>query len=191
MKYSNNLKCILFLFVSLFPLSLMAQTREYNLVVENAKISINGRTLKGMNINGQVPAPKLEFTEGDDAIIHVKNNSSEITSLHWHGLLVPAEMDGVPGLNGFGGIKPGESFTYRFRIRQNGTYWYHSHSDAQEARGLYGPLIIYPKDTPKTPEQVILLTDFTDEQPKDILNNLKANAGHYNNNRTYIGWFCC
>lgn len=182
------------LITTVFGLSLSSQcafaaTREYNLVVENAKISINGRTLKGMNINGQVPAPKLEFTEGDDAIIHVKNNSSEITSLHWHGLLVPAEMDGVPGLNGFGGIKPGESFTYRFHIRQNGTYWYHSHSDAQEARGLYGPLIIYPKDTPKTPEQVILLTDFTDEQPKDILNNLKANAGHYNNNRRTLGDF--
>ena len=70
--------------------------------------------------------------------------SSEITSLHWHGLLVPAEMDGVPGLNGFGGIKPGESFTYKFHIRQSATYWYHSHSDAQEARGLYGALIIYP-----------------------------------------------
>lgn len=174
---------------SLLPIYAFAQTREYNLVVDDAKIAINGRVLKGMNINGQVPAPLLEFNEGEDAVIHVKNNSSEITSLHWHGLLVPGEMDGVPGLNGFKGIKPNESFTYKFKIRQNGTYWYHSHSDAQEARGLYGPLIIYPKDSEKPNQHIILLSDFTDEQPKKILNNLKANAGHYNINRRTFGDF--
>lgn len=189
MKFKNQFIAILIANVSLIPIQAMAEKREYNLIVDDAKISINGRVLKGMNINGQVPAPLLEFNEGDDAVINVKNNSSEITSLHWHGLLVPAEMDGVPGLNGFMGIKPNESFTYKFKIRQSGTYWYHSHSDAQEARGLYGPLIIYPKEGEKTKEHIILLSDFTDEQPKKILNNLKANAGHYNINRRTIGDF--
>ena len=169
-----------------------AETREYNLVVENAKISINGRTLKGMNINGQVPAPKLEFTEGDDAIIHVKNVSSEITSLHWHGLLVPAEMDGVPGLNGFGGIKPGESFTYKFHIRQSGTYWYHSHSGFQEQEGVFGAIIIEPKI--KDPyeydrEYVISLSDWSDEKPSSVYRKIKLSSSYYNFKQRTVGDF--
>lgn len=178
-------------FVSLFPLYAHAEVREYNLEIKDKTIVVNGRSLKGMAINGQVPAPRLDFTEGDDAVINVTNHSSETTSLHWHGLLVPAEMDGVPGLNYFGGIKPNESFTYKFKIRQSGTYWYHSHSGGQEARGLYGPLIIAPKEENQNVKNdyTLLLSDFSNEQPSKVLNKLKTQAENYNQHQRTLGDF--
>lgn len=179
------------LFAQICALPAYAEVREYNLIIKDQKITIGDKTIKGMSINDSVPAPTLNFTEGDDAIIKVENQSSETTSLHWHGLLVPAEMDGVPGLNYFGGIKPNESFTYKFKIRQSGTYWYHSHSGGQEARGLYGALIIDPKEAVSKPEReyTILLSDFSGEDPLAITNNLKVDAGHYNDQKRTLGDF--
>lgn len=167
-----------------------AAAREYHLVIDDAQVRVAGRTAEGMTINGALPGPTLRFTEGEDAVIHVRNDTDEPTSLHWHGLIVPAEMDGVPGMNGFPGIAPGESFTYRFTIRQSGTYWYHSHSGLQEQMGVYAPLIIEPA-TPEaaSPDRdyVVFLSDFTAEHPRRILNNLKVDSGYYNNNHRTVG----
>ncbi|MBY0565495.1 MAG: copper resistance system multicopper oxidase [Hyphomonadaceae bacterium] len=169
-----------------------AQAREYSLVIDDARVSVAGRSAEGMLINGQLPGPTLRFTEGEEAVIHVRNDSDAPTSLHWHGLLVPAAMDGAPGFSGFRAIEPGETFTYRFPIRQHGTYWYHSHSGGQEQMGLYAPLIIdpaTPEANPPDRDYVVFLSDFTTEHPDRILNNLKVDAGYYNNNHRTIGDF--
>lgn len=169
-----------------------AQAREYHLVIDDARVSVAGRSAEGMLINGELPGPTLRFTEGEEAVIHVRNDSDEPTSLHWHGLLVPAAMDGAPGFSGFRAIEPGRSFTYRFPIRQNGTYWYHSHSGGQEQMGLYAPLIIdpaTPEANPPERDYVVFLSDFTTERPDRILNNLKVDPGYYNNNHRTIGDF--
>jgi FtsP/CotA-like multicopper oxidase with cupredoxin domain len=169
-----------------------ANAREYNLVIDDARIEIAGRSADGMTINGQLPGPTLRFTEGEEAVIHVRNDSDAPTSLHWHGLIVPAAMDGAPGFSGFQAIAPGASFTYRFPIRQNGTYWYHSHSGGQEQMGLYAPLIIDPA-TPEAQapdrDYVLFLSDFTNENPDRILNNLKVDPGYYNYNHRTLGDF--
>lgn len=165
---------------------------EYNLVIDDAEIRIAGRTADGMMVNDQIPGPLLRFTEGEDVVIHVRNESDEPTSVHWHGLILPGEMDGVPGFNGFPGIAPGETFTYRFTIRQNGTYWYHSHSSFQEQSGVYGPLIIdqaTPEASSPDRDYVVFLSDFTSENPARILNNLKVDPGYYNYNHRTIGDF--
>jgi CopA family copper-resistance protein len=129
-----------------------------------------------------VPGPLLRFREGDDAIIHVTNTLSEDTSLHWHGILLPYDMDGVPEVS-FPGIRPGETFTYRFPIRQFGTYWYHSHSGFQEQRGVYGPLIIEPREPEPFEydrEHVVMLSDWTDENPDRVFAKLKKQSDYYN-----------
>lgn len=166
--------------------------QEYHLVIDDARIEVAGRVAEGMTINGQLPGPTLRFTEGEDAVIHVRNDSDAPTSLHWHGLFVPAEMDGAPGFSGFQAIQPGQSFTYRFPIRQRGTYWYHSHSGGQEQMGLYAPLIIEPatpENTPPDRDYVVFLSDFTTEHPDRILNILKVDSGYYNNNHRTVGDF--
>jgi FtsP/CotA-like multicopper oxidase with cupredoxin domain len=142
-------------------------------------------------INHSIPGPTLVFKEGDDAEIRVKNSTDETTSIHWHGLLLPGNMDGVPGLNGFHGINPNETFTYKFKIRQAGTYWYHSHSNFQEQQGMYGALIINPKKEIQQfdREYVLVLSDATKEDPKTILNNLKIDSGYYNYNKRTIFTF--
>src|SRR5690606_31888078 len=130
-----------------------------------------GKTVKRITVNGKFPAPLLEFEEGDDAVIHVQNNlKNQDTSLHWHGLLLPGLMDGVPGLNAFQGINPKESFAYRFKVGQIGTYWYHAHSKGQEQDGLYGALVIYPKAQTPVPEHekpereyVVMLSDLHEQ----------------------------
>jgi FtsP/CotA-like multicopper oxidase with cupredoxin domain len=122
-----------------------AKTVEYNLTIAEEKVNITGRTVTGMTINGGIPGPTLRFTEGDTAVMHVTNSMDVPTSIHWHGLLVPPDMDGVPFIS-FPPIKPGTTFTYRFPIRQTGTYWYHSHSGLQEQRGLFGAIVILPKE---------------------------------------------
>jgi FtsP/CotA-like multicopper oxidase with cupredoxin domain len=169
-----------------------ASGREYSLVIDDARVAIGGRTAEGMLINGQLPGPTLRFTEGEEAVIHVRNDSDAPTSLHWHGLIVPAAMDGAPGFSGFRAIGPGESFTYRFPVRQSGTYWYHSHSGGQEQMGLYAPLIIDPAapeaDAPDR-EHVLFLSDFTSEHPDRILNNLKVDSGYYNYHHRTLGDF--
>src|SRR5690606_15949414 len=171
--------------------ALFAAIKEYHLVIDESPINLIGKTVKRITVNGKFPAPLLEFEEGDDAVIHVQNNlNNQDTSLHWHGLLLPGLMDGVPGFNGFQGIKPKQSFTYRFKVRQNGTYWYHAHSKGQEQDGLYGALVIYPKD--KKPvaahektdrDYVVMLSDFHPSSSEQILKNLKKSSEYYQNER--------
>ena len=120
--------------------------KEYHLDIAESKINLTGQSVKRITVNGQFPAPTLNFEEGDDAVIHVHNRlKNQDSSVHWHGLLLPGIMDGVPGMNGFQGIRSHQDFVYRFKIRQSGTYWYHAHSMGQEQDGLYGALIIQPK----------------------------------------------
>src|SRR3546814_21128860 len=122
-------------------------------------------------VNGSLPAPTLRWREGDAVTIRVKNRLNETTSIHWHGIILPFQMDGVPGIS-FSGIPPGETFTYRFRLQQNGTYWYHSHSGSQEQTGMYGAIIIEPHhgETIKTDrDYVVQLSDWTDEDRKSVV----------------------
>lgn len=168
-----------------------AAVREYQLTIDKNMVNVTGKPLMRMTVNGQMPAPLLEFEEGDDAVIRVRNNlKNEDTSVHWHGLLLPGIMDGVPGFNGFKGIKPQSEFVYRFKVRQSGTYWYHSHSKGQEQDGLYGPLVIYPKG--KMPiaghestqrDYVVMLSDFHESSSAQIMKNLKKSAEYYQDQR--------
>ena len=169
----------------------LAAVKEYHLTIDEGMVNVTGKPLKRITVNGQFPAPLLEFEEGDDAVIHVHNNlKNQDSSLHWHGLLLPGLMDGVPGFNGFKGIKPNEDFVYRFKVRQNGTYWYHAHSKGQEQDGLYGALVIYPKN--KQPlaahekaerDYVVMLSDFHEQKSDQIQKNLKISAEYYQNQR--------
>ncbi|HIC52998.1 MAG TPA: copper oxidase, partial [Gemmatimonadetes bacterium] len=159
-----------------------AEAVEYDLAVGHLGVSFSGDSAEARAINGMIPGPLLRLKEGQDVILRVTNNLDETTSLHWHGLLVPFDMDGVPGFS-YSGIEPGETFTYRFRARQSGTYWYHSHSGGQEQRGVYAPIVIDPAgDDPVEfdREHVIVLSDWTDEKPMEVLRNLKGNGGYYN-----------
>lgn len=172
--------------------SVRAEVTEYRLVVERKPINITGKTVDKITINGTIPGPTLQFTEGDDAVIHVTNKMHDDTSIHWHGFLIPDGMDGVPGFGGFPGIKPGETFTYRFRIRQSGTYWYHAHSGGQEQDGHYGAVVIHPRsqDPVQTnPDYVVLLSDYTDEESDAIMAHLKMDSEYYQYNRLTVGDF--
>ena len=136
-------------------------------------------------MNGGIPAPTLRFREGDDITLRVTNRLSVPSSLHWHGLLVPASMDGVPGLS-FRGIAPGETFSYRFPARQSGTYWYHAHSRFQEQTGVYGAIVIEPRTGERhrvERDYVILLSDWSDDDPEHIYRTLKRESNYFNYQR--------
>lgn len=152
-------------------------TKTYHLTIENKVWMMEGRPYPhALTINGSIPAPPLRFKKGDQAVIKVTNKTSQKTSLHWHGLLVPWDMDGPSYSNNFP-IEPQQSFTFKFPIRQTGTYWYHSHTGLQEQRGLYGAFIV-EDSIPSQQDQVLVLSDFSFEKPKNILKNLKK-SGHY------------
>ncbi|OYZ23561.1 MAG: copper resistance protein CopA [Bdellovibrio sp. 28-41-41] len=154
----------------------------FDLTIGRTPFDVNGRTGSAVTINGTVPGPMLRFREGQEAIIRVTNKLSEATSIHWHGVLVPPQMDGVPGVS-FAGIKPGETFTYRFPVHQSGTYWYHSHSGGQELEGMYGPLIIDPAvpDPYKYDrEYVIVLSDWSFMDPITMIGKLKKQSSYFN-----------
>jgi CopA family copper-resistance protein len=154
----------------------------YDLTISPMACTIAGKTQTIPAMNGSMPGPTLRWREGETVTLNVHNHLAEDTSIHWHGIRCPADMDGVPGLS-FGGIAPGRSFTYRFPVKQSGTYWYHSHSNMQEARGLYGAIIIDPCTPPATTwerDYVILLSDWSDVAPHDIMNNLKFQDDYYN-----------
>ena len=153
-----------------------------DLFIDRQNIRVDGRDTSAVTVNGSVPGPTLRFTEGDDAILRVQNRLDVDTSIHWHGLILPPPMDGVPGVS-FRGIAPGETFTYQFPIRQSGTYWYHSHSGFQEQLGVFGALVIEPQEPEPyrwDEEHVILLSDWTFENPMRILARLKKSSGYYN-----------
>ena len=158
---------------------------SYDLTVAETALNITGRTAMGITINGTMPGPVLRFREGDEVVVRVTNKLREITGIHWHGLLVPNSQDGVPGVT-FPGIQPGETFTYRFKLRQSGTYWYHSHAALQEAAGYFAPLIIDPiKPDPFQYEReyVVVLSDWINTPPQQVLANLKKVDGYYNYRR--------
>jgi CopA family copper-resistance protein len=164
---------------------------EFDLRIGETSVNITGRPHVALTVNGSLPAPVLRWREGETVTLRVTNTLSEDSSLHWHGILLPANMDGVPGLS-FSGIHPGETFTYRFKVRQSGTYWYHSHSGFTEQRGLYGALIIDP--TAPLPytydrEHVVLLSDWTDESPERVFAKLKKESHYYNFEQRTVGDF--
>lgn len=172
-----------------------AAVKEYHLSIDEEMVNVTGKALKRITVNGQFPAPLLEFEEGDDAVIHVHNHlKNQDSSIHWHGLLLPGIMDGVPGFNGFNGIKPQGDFVYKFKVRQSGTYWYHAHSKGQEQDGLYGALVIYPKGKKPLSEHekterdyVVMLSDFHEKTSEQIQKDLKISAEYYQNQRETLG----
>jgi FtsP/CotA-like multicopper oxidase with cupredoxin domain len=155
---------------------------DFDLEVSSLEVNFTGARRRATAVNGQVPGPQLRWREGDTVTVRVKNRLAVPTSLHWHGVLVPADMDGVPGLS-FAGIPPGETFEYRFRVNQSGTYWYHSHSRFQEQVGLYGPIVIEPRRGERHAadrEHVILLSDWTDMDPEHLYRTLKLDSEYFN-----------
>lgn len=152
---------------------------DINLAIGDAHFMTGGRSGHAFAVNGTVPGPLIRLREGQDVRLHVTNNLDEDSSIHWHGLLLPFQFDGVPGVS-FPGIKPGETFTYDFPIRQNGTYWWHSHSGLQEQAGHYGPIIIESADPDPRYDRdyVVLLSEFTPIHPHEIMRKLKVGE-HY------------
>lgn len=153
---------------------------EYNLTIDQETVNLAGKAVPGMTINGGIPGPILRFREGEYAVIHVTNNMDTETSVHWHGILLPNFYDGVPYLT-TPPIKPGETFKYEFALNQSGTYWYHSHTMLQEQKGVFGSIVIEPKE--KTLEYdrdlVMVLSDWTNEKPMSVLRNLKRGNEWY------------
>lgn len=160
-----------------------------DLEIADHSLLVNGRAGNAMAINGTIPGPLLRFREGEEAVVRVTNRLNEIASIHWHGIILPPDMDGVPGVS-FGGIKPGETFTYRFLLRQSGTYWCHSHSGGQELLGVYAPFIIDPADAAPggyDQDYVVMLSDWSFETPGEIIAHLKKQAGYYNYQKRTLG----
>ncbi len=165
---------------------------EIDLAIGEQEIDIGGKRYPALAINGTVPGPLLRLREGQDVVIRVTNRlAKETTSIHWHGILLPFRMDGVPGVS-YPGIRPGETFTYRFPIRQNGTYWYHSHSAAQEQVGVFGPMVIEPagRDPVRYDrEYVVMLGDWLDGSPEAMFAKLKKQGNYSNYDRRTVGDF--
>ncbi len=165
---------------------------EFDLIIAESPVNFTGKPRMATTINGSIPAPTLRWREGDTVTIRVTNRLAEDTSIHWHGIILPYQMDGVPGIS-FRGIPPGETFTYRFKVAQTGTYWYHSHSGMQEQTGMYGAIIIDPAgDDPIRADRdyVVQLSDWTDEDPMRVFDKLKMQSDYYNFNQpTAVDFF--
>ncbi|WP_309674540.1 copper resistance system multicopper oxidase, partial [Pseudomonas sp.] len=164
---------------------------DFDLLIGETPVNITGTPRTAMTINGGIPGPLLRWREGDTVTLRVKNKLNADTSIHWHGILLPANMDGVPGLS-FHGIEPDGMYVYQFKVRQNGTYWYHSHSGLQEQSGVYGPLVIDAKEPEPFQydrDYVVMLTDWTDEDAVDLMKTLKKQSDYYNYNKPTVGDF--
>ena len=174
------------------PSQQLLRGTSFDLTIGETPVNFTGSPRIAHAINGSIPGPLLRWREGDNVTLRVANRLGDHgTSIHWHGIILPAEMDGVPGLS-FHGIRPGETYTYRFDVKQSGTYWYHSHSGFQEQRGVYGPLIIDPLgDDPikSDREHVILLSDWTDESPERVFAKLKKQSNYYNYRKRTVADF--
>lgn len=158
--------------------------RSFDLDVGYLPVDFTGRGRVATAVNGMLPAPILRWREGDRVSLRVTNRLAVDTSIHWHGIILPTDMDGVPGLS-FHGIRPGETFEYSFQVRQSGTYWYHSHSNFQEQTGLYGPIVIdplRPEPYGYDRDYVVMLSDWSDEEPGEIFARLKKHSDFYNQN---------
>ncbi|HEX8782782.1 MAG TPA: multicopper oxidase domain-containing protein, partial [Steroidobacteraceae bacterium] len=155
---------------------------DFDLTIGELAVNYTGRNRTATAVNGQVPAPLLRMREGEAVTIRVTNRLRVRTSIHWHGMIVPADMDGVPGVS-FAGIEPGSTFVYRFRVNQSGTYWYHSHSRFQEQTGLYGPIVIEPRRGERhgsDREYTVLLSDWSDADPEWLYATLKRQSDYFN-----------
>lgn len=164
---------------------------EFDLFIGETPVNITGSPRTALTINGGIPGPLLRWREGDTVTLRVKNRLKDMTSIHWHGIILPANMDGVPGLS-FHGIEPDGTYVYQFKVKQNGTYWYHSHSGFQEQVGVYGPLVIEAKEPEPFEydrDHVVMLTDWTDEDPAALMKTLKKQADYYNNHKRTVGDF--
>ena len=164
---------------------------EFNLEIGTLAVNFTGQPGIATVVNGRLPAPLLRWREGDAVTLRVSNRLSAPSSIHWHGVIVPADMDGVPGLS-FGGIGPGETYVYRFKVNQSGTYWYHSHSRFLEQTGLYGPIVIEPRRGERhraDREHVVLLSEWTDLDPEHIYRALKRQSNYFNFGRRTVGDF--
>ncbi|MEH6524921.1 MAG: copper resistance system multicopper oxidase [Sneathiella sp.] len=175
--------------ITLIPAHTFAGT--YDITVDRVLIDTGNFTKEGIGYNGKSPGPVLRFSEGEDVTINVTNNLDETTSIHWHGLILPYQMDGVPKIS-YPGIKPGETFTYKFPINQHGTYWFHSHSGFQEPDGAYGSIVIEPKKKEPFRFDRDYVVQFTDKHPHSgnrIMRNLKMAADYYNRKQQTLGDF--
>jgi len=156
---------------------------EFDLVIAESVVNFTGTPRVATTINGMLPGPTLRWRQGDTVTIRVTNRLHEHTSIHWHGIILPFQMDGVPGIS-FAGIAPGETFTYQFKVEQTGSYWYHSHSGFQEMTGVYGGIVIDPATgvdgVRADRDYTILLSDWTDEDPMRVLSKLKVQSDYYN-----------
>jgi len=164
---------------------------DFDLTIAETLVNFTGRSRTATAVNGRVPAPLLRMRQGETVTIRVTNKLPVRSSIHWHGLLLAADMDGVPGLS-FGGIDPGSTFVYRFRLRQSGTYWYHAHSRFQEQTGLYGPIVIDPPDGERhgsDREYVLLLSDWSDADPEWLYATLKRQSSYFNFGKRTAGDF--
>jgi len=164
---------------------------HFDLTIDTIPVNFTGRPSRATAVNGSTPGPIVRWREGDTVTISLTNRLKHATSIHWHGVRVQANMDGVPGLS-FAGVPPGETFEYRFPVRQSGTYWYHSHSGFQEQTGLIGAVIIDPRDRDPVEfdrEYVVLLSGWTDANPETIFSNLKAESDYYNYHRLTLPSF--
>jgi len=164
---------------------------HFDLEIDELPVDFTGRKRIATVVNGQLPAPLLRWRQGETVTLRVRNRLKVASSIHWHGIVLPADMDGVPGLS-FDGIPAGGEYTYRFTVNQSGTYWYHSHSRFQEQTGLYGPIVVEPRDGERYPadrEYVVMLNDWTDLDPETIYANLKKQGGYYNYGKRTVGDF--
>lgn len=164
---------------------------EFDLFIGETPVNITGSPRTAMTINGTLPGPLLRWREGDTVTLRVKNRLDQDTSIHWHGIILPANMDGVPGLS-FHGIAPDGMYIYTFKVHQNGTYWYHSHSGLQEQAGVYGPIVIDAKEPEPFQydrDYVVMLTDWTDEDPDRVMAKLKKQSDYYNFHKRTVGDF--
>ncbi|OLF54106.1 copper resistance system multicopper oxidase [Pseudomonas chlororaphis] len=165
--------------------------QQFDLFIGESQVNYSGAPRTAMTINGGLPGPLLRWREGDTVTLRVRNRLTQDTSIHWHGLILPANMDGVPGLS-FHGIAPGGLYEYRFKVQQNGTYWYHSHSGLQEQAGVYGPLVIdarEPEPFQYDRDYVVMLSDWSDEAPERLMHILKKQSGYYNFHKRTVGDF--
>jgi len=155
--------------------------QEFDLVISELPVNFTGQAAIATVVNGQLPGPTLRWREGDTVTLRVTNRLRVETSIHWHGIILPAAMDGVPGLS-FDGIAPGETYVYRFQVGQSGTYWYHAHSGFQEQTGVFGAIVIEPvqQRQPRMREHVVMFSDWTDEDPARVYAKLKTYDGYYN-----------
>jgi CopA family copper-resistance protein len=165
--------------------------RDYDLSIGALRVDYTGRPANAVAVNGSVPGPLLRWRQGETVTLRVANRLGVDTSIHWHGILLPSNMDGVPGLS-FHGIRPGEAFAYRFTLKQAGTYWYHAHSSLQEAKGVYGAIVIEPDQPDPVAadrDYVLLLSDWSDEDPHAIVRKLKIQPDYYNRYKRTVGDF--